>query len=241
MSVIITVNHDNTCDIELISSYNNDSTYQNYSYKWEDVPFIARKGKLHVTGSNTTASYIKLSYINTTYDRENWLFGDSYFNMTEANRWTSYLVTNNHYNSSYLNGYTGRSSLSALQSLKDLLHIRIPKRVVWCLGMNDSDGASTINANYKNAVDQLIALSKQYGFELILSTIPNTPVNNNVYKNQFVRNSGYRYIDFSTSVGANSANSTWYSNCLSEDNIHPTIKGATLLYGRAMADVPELY
>ena len=75
--------------------------------------------------------------------------------------------------------------------------------------------------------------------QLVLATIPTVPTINNEYKNDYVRNSGYRYIDFANAVGAQ-ADGTWFSGMLSDDGIHPTDNGAKALFGEAIIDLPEL-
>ncbi|WP_373710719.1 hypothetical protein [Jeotgalibaca porci] len=66
------------------------------------------------------------------------------------------------------------------------------------------------------------------------------PMVNNSFKNEIVRASGYRYIDFANAVGGESVGSGWYTGMLSADNIHPAVLGAQKLALRALQDVPEL-
>ena len=58
-------------------------------------------------------------------------------------------------------------------------------------------------------------------------------------KNKWIRESGYHYIDFAKAVEADE-NGNWYSGLLSGDNVHPTEKGAKVLYSRAIADFADL-
>ena len=58
------------------------------------------------------------------------------------------------------------------------------------------------------------------------------------YKNNYVRNSGYRYVDLSKAV--NTTGTNWYSGMLSSDNIHPTSLGAKTLCYQVLASVPEI-
>ena len=83
-------------------------------------------------------------------------------------------------------------------------------------------------------------MCEEIGCIPILATIPNTPTVTNVYKNLVVKNSGYRYIDFAKAVNAESVNSTWYPNMLSNDNVHPTPLGARVLAMRVLIDFPEI-
>lgn len=62
-------------------------------------------------------------------------------------------------------------------------------------------------------------------------------------KDNYVRESGYRYIDFAKAVGATvdgQGNVTWYDGMLDTDNIHPTAKGAIALFNMAIATAPEM-
>lgn len=94
--------------------------------------------------------------------------------------------------------------------------------------------------DFKAVVDEETATCKEKGIELILATIPNVPSISNYYKNDFVRNSGYRYIDFAKAVGAEEIGSTWYENMLSSDKVHPALLGAKALASRFLIDVPEV-
>lgn len=59
------------------------------------------------------------------------------------------------------------------------------------------------------------------------------------YKNDYVKNSGCRYIDFAKAVGAYTSNN-WYSGMLRSDGVHPDELGAKALYMQAIVDFPEL-
>ena len=77
--------------------------------------------------------------------------------------------------------------------------------------------------------DAVINICKRYGITPIFATIPTVPTINNEQKNAWIRNSGYRYIDFAKAVGAD-ASGNWYSGMIESDNIHPSEKGAKALY-----------
>ena len=107
------------------------------------------------------------------------------------------------------------------------------------MGMNDNDG-DAVNEQWADYYEKVKTLCKENNIELILATIPNTPIRNHIYKNEIVRNSGYRYIDFAKAVNAESSGASWYDGMLNGDKVHPTELGAKTLYMRALADVPEL-
>ena len=62
----------------------------------------------------------------------------------------------------------------------------------------------------------------------------------NHYKNEYVKSSGYRYVDFAKAVGAENAGSQWYNGMLASDKIHPTKTGARALYQQVICDFPEI-
>ena len=106
--------------------------------------------------------------------------------------------------------------------------------------MNNSDINNTINASYKTCLDEVMETCNNNNIILILATIPNVPGRSMIYKNQYVKESGYRYIDFAKAVGAEELDSTWYEGMLSDDNIHPSALGAKALYSQLIADFPEI-
>lgn len=207
----------------------------------KDVPWSARWGKLFVkTDADTSLKNCSLTYSCNGWHKPIWLFGDSYFNCASESRWTSYLTLYGCDNF-LLNGYPGRKSDAALESLKNMLKYDTPDEVIWCMGMNDGDSENEINDSWKKDVKEVINICEANDIKLILSTIPDCPQVNNGYKNQYVKESGYKYIDFANAVGAYE-NTEWYSGMLEEGEvrIHPTKEGAEALYKEAVASCPEL-
>lgn len=210
-------------------------------------------------------SNCSLGWYSDTIVCDNWLFGDSYFSLTSDARWTSYLIRDGHKNN-MLNAHSGEDSATALVELQNLLQLNKPKRIVWCMGMNDLDTSSSVNANWKSAFDTLEVICTTQNIELILSTIPsviggisnddvsgnNSKFRSHKFKNAIVRASGYRYIDFDKAVGASEETGLWFgttasditektgAGMLSSDGVHPTSKGAKALYYQAIADCPEI-
>ena len=116
-----------------------------------------------------------------------------------------------------------------------------PREIIWCMGMNDGDKTDAINDKWQADLEELIAICELNGITLVLATIPNCPSINNTYKNEYVVQSGYRYIDFAGAVGSQSC-SNWYTGMLEEGEgaCHPTEKGAMALFSEAVATCPEL-
>ena len=175
----------------------------------------------------------------TAYNSDVWMLGDSYFNCGSPGRWPHYLRENGYTENYMLTGYPGRNSKTGLADFKQALTHGTPKYAIWCLGMNDPD-KTAISASYFESVQEFIRLCEENGITPILSTIPNTPTMNNSYKNDWVRKSGYRYIDFARAVGAEEVGSPWYEGMLHTDNVHPSELGAKALYAQFITDFPEI-
>lgn len=210
----------------------NGGTYTNDSLLWSGV----RRGAFFAKCAEATNA--KFAYSANCWNTDTHIYGDSYLSANGDNRWTHYLLQDGATNV-LLNAYSGRKSAEALSIFKDvMLYCKRPERIVWCLGMNDGDNGA-VNASWQSCVEELMTICEDNAIELILATIPNVATVDNAYKNAYIRDSGYRYIDFATAVGA-SADAEWYSNMLSGDGVHPDVQGAIALYTQAIVDVPEL-
>lgn len=209
---------------------------QEFSYT-DPVPFLMDSGTPTIESIGSTLTDCAFSWVSKNVNAPIWMFGDSYFSWYDV-RWTYYLARDGYTKSVMLNGYAGQASAFAYTALVNLLDITTPKMVVWCLGMNDPDD-SAVNASWYSCYQKIIELQKKYGFELILYTVPTTPIMNNTYKDAVIRESGYRYIEADKAVRINE-NGDWVAEALNADNIHPTAIGAKLLYYRILADLPEL-
>ena len=231
----IVIDVDTASKAEVIVDINNES----FSFKGLD--WDARKGAVFAeAGENTELTDCSLNYYCKDWKKPIWMMGDSYFNATSEARWTSYLPKDEGRNF-LLNGYPGRNSEAAITSLKVMLKYGTPEEIIWCLGMNDGDEGK-INESYERAIEELMTICKEKNIELVLSTIPSCPDVNNDYKNEFVKNSGYKYIDFADAVGA--YDSVWWDdemlNTSDEVVCHPTEKGAAAFYEQAINTCPEL-
>lgn len=230
--VVLTARNNNTASLKI---YTNGGSYIKDVFSWD-----CRKGKLMGATSTSGGSVIndcELSYFCDGYISDTQLYGDSYFSSAHTNRWTSYLNSSG-YTNFLLNGFPGRNSATALTSLKQVLECSNPKRIVWCLGMNDGDDNGGIDVSWKACVEEVMQICTERAIELILATIPNVPTIDHSAKNAYVIASGYRYIDFASAVGALN-DTTWFDGML-DDGVHPTVQGAIALFTQALADVPEL-
>lgn len=207
-------------------------------YQLKGVSWAGRNGEIFAV-STAMLERACMRWSCSAYGYDTWLLGDSYFNFGSSWRWPYYLRVNG-YTKFLLMGYPGRNSVSGLNDFKQALTHGTPKTAVWCLGMNDGDTETEINANYKRAMDEFLEICAEKGITPILSTVPCTPIVRNHIKNELVRSSGYRYVDFAFAVGAEENGSTWYPGMLHTDNVHPNEQGAKALYGQFIADFPEI-
>ena len=187
-----------------------------------------------VAGTFTNA---RLTWYVPDYNYDLWCFGDSYFDF-----WGLDIIENLGFHNFMFDGFGGRGSKRAFASLTLALEKAAPKKILWCLGMNDPDTETAIDEEWKETTDSLIELCNKKGIELILCTIPETPVTVHTFKNAYVKASGKRYVDVCHAVGADVSN-TWYDglrNNTESDKIHPTNLGKRVIADYMIANVPEL-
>lgn len=213
--------------------------------------WTACRGDVFIESENAVFANCKASFTANGYAKKIQMYGDSYFGTTSSDRWVYYLVQDNHSKNALIDGYAGCNSSSAITSFINNIKHSKPDFVVWCLGMNDPDSSSAISNSWKTNVELLISTCERYGITPILATIPTvsggsvddssiTSLRINKFKNEYIRESGYRYIDFNAAVGANDTTGEWYTGMLSSDGVHPTAKGAKALYLRVLTDFPEV-
>lgn len=211
------------------------------AFKQTNVNWFGCHGQYFVKSIGSTLTDCSLTWSSPDFRKSIWVFGDSYVGLNNVARWATQLNNAGFATNVLFNGYAGESSGPAVTSLTNALeNYGCPQKLIWCLGMNDgADDGATPSTNWTNGINQVKTLCETYGIELIMATIPSVPNQSNEAKNVAVRTSGKRYIDFAKAVGA-AANGTWYTDMLSQDDVHPSEKGAIALYHQAIADCPEL-
>lgn len=210
------------------------------TFTTDEINFIACRGEIYAS-SSVALSDVVLSYVAKDLLKDIYLFGDSYTSLMDSSRYPKYLdEVYDCIDNMMMCGYGGVGSMVEIQSLISALSLAKPKYIIWALGMNDADSSSAVNANWLNCYNEVIENCKRYEIVPIFCTIPNVPTINNSFKNDIVRNSGYRYIDFAKAVNAEDAGSPWYDGMLSSDGIHPTELGAKALAARFITDFPEV-
>ena len=176
------------------------------------------------------------------FNKSIWFFGDSYLGISNPRRWPSHIIGAG-YDTALFSGFPGAKSQDIYSDFINSLQFGKPKFAVWCLGMNDSDNPLLgINKSWKACTRAFITECTNNRIIPILATIPNTPIMNNIFKNNYIKNSGYRYIDFASAVGATEIKSKWYDGMLTPkpDNVHPTEAGAKALAEQVLKDFPEI-
>lgn len=209
------------------------------SFETDNLNWNGCEGSIFCTTLSATTNLVILATFKDL-DKDVFIFGDSYTNIGSDTRYPKYLIDDG-YDNFLMCGFGGAKSSEEISSFNNILKIAKPKVAVWCLGMNDADTTSAINSSWLECVNHFINECNSNRIIPILATIPNTPTINHTYKNDFVRNSGYRYIDFAKAVNAENQGSTWYDGMLNTaDNVHPLQLGAKALASRVIIDLPEI-
>lgn len=170
------------------------------------------------------------------------IYGDSYIAIIESTaKWSHWLVNGGYGNNVLINACPGASTNDNLPSLQSIMGIGVPRIVLWACGMNDGadPDVNTPNQTWLNGINSVIDICKNHDVEIILTTIPTVPSILHEGKNKWVRESGYRYVDFARAVGASPAG-VWYDGMLSTDGIHPVELGAIALYNELLCDCPDI-
>ena len=175
---------------------------------------------------------VELRCVSDRFRLPVWVIGDSYVSLYEK-RWTYQMMSAFGENDFLVCGLAGAKSEDMYPKLTKLLNFGTPKYLVWALGMND-----TYPWRYKDYLIKVEMDCRARGIELILTTIPYPTGDTRATINQFVKESGYRYIDVYSAVSSD-ANGTWYAG-MNDDGVHPTALGAKAIAARVLADFPEI-
>ena len=208
------------------------------TYQKKDIAWAGRNGMIYAKIDGATVTDARLVWTCDDYKKDIYAFGDSYFNMGSTARWPYYLHKDG-YDTCFMTGYPGMGCPRGIEDFRLSILRGKPKYAVWCLGMNNGDTATDINPDWLKTTTEFISTCKNNNIIPIICTIPTTPKVNNEFKNQWVRESGCRYIDFHKAVGAH-IDKAWYEGMLHEDQVHPTDLGAQALYTQVLVDFPEI-
>lgn len=229
-SIIVTIiKKTSTTKINIINadgkSFSGELKYFN-GCQGREIKMIAKNGNY---------KNVSLCFSGTWFLKDTWVFGNSYTDF-----WPK-IAYELGFENFGLDGYSGRTSLSALESLKLEIKYGLPKKVVWMMGMNDPDSEDSVNQNWKKAFEDAMEICETNSIQFIPCTIPNVPERIHTYKNSVIRESGLQYIDIASAVGANEKGSGWYDGLLGNDNVHPTnIEGSTVITYALAAGVSSI-
>lgn len=140
------------------------------------------------------------SFQSLDVNKNIYAYGDSYFSWYPE-RWVYYLAIDGYAANVFTNAFAGQGTPTAITALRNTIKLGSPKFILWCLGMNDGSDTDTPSPQWKSGIDIVASICKEYGITPIFATIPTVPTVNHEKKNQWVRNSGYRYVDFAKAVG----------------------------------------
>ena len=202
-------------------------------------------GQPFVLNGSTDTLDVVVNFMPRDIAKDIWMFGDSYFGVYDPSRWPYYILKWG-YNKFLLDAKGGEDATEGLNDFKSLLSLGAkPKYVVWCHGMNGGADASTSpNSTWLSKTEELINLCLNNDIIPVLATIPSVPARVHIYMNEWVRNSGHRYIDFASAVETNGSLywKGWGTSdaLLSSDEVHPSEKGAVVLASQVMVDFPEI-
>lgn len=218
----------------------------NGSYKSAEFEWTSCNGAVSVKNNGDAMTDCSYSLTFGDIDCPVWVFGDSYLGLTNPARYPYYLLEMG-FDNWLACGFPGGAANDELGSVRTLLDLGKPKYLVWCLGMNNGDNGG-VNSSWSYATESVIAMCEERGINVILATIPSCGVFendtdpvievDNSYKNEWVKASGHRYIDFEKAVIEGETG--WHSGMLSGDGIHPTELGAKALASRVLTDFPEI-
>lgn len=189
-------------------------------------------GRAYIEQNNVTLSNVTLRQNSEAFKKPIWILGDSYTSMY-SQRWTYQLILNYKVNNFLLDGFAGATSAQIFTELQKLLNYGTPKYLVWCLGMNDGN----YDATWLVTAKQIEGICSQKGIELIYQTIPQPTSGNRQLINNYIKSSGYRYVDAFSAVCK--PDGTWYDG-MNDDGTHPTTLGGKAIAGQFLIDLPEL-
>ena len=206
------------------------------------------QGAIFLRNKNVSGTLdCKLSFMPKDADRPVWIFGDSYCSYDSSSRWLYYVMRDMKFLNFLLAARGGESSASAIIDFRALVgnHAKFPSFAVWCMGMNNgNDGDGVPNSGWLSDTQEFLTTCDLFGITPILMTIPTVPEHSHVYMNNWIRNSGRRYIDAAKAVEV-AGTDTWkfYGDTeafLSSDLVHPTTYGAKAIAAQVILDFPEL-
>ena len=226
-----------TCDIDSnFSIVTNKGRFDSVLKHWwgGGMPFVKNLGD--------KAFKVELVFERKYADKPIWFMGDSYFNSTSSARWPYHMR---------MAGYTdwmadhlpGGNAVGLFPCFKHDLDFGTPKIVVWALQSNTKPdpNLNTPEPAWLKTVQEFLSICKEKGITPIFIIPPSGKAR---ARAQWIRNSGYRYIDFAAAIVDHyeeDGTAIWKNpDWLSKDKVHPTKAGAEVMWKAVEAGLPEL-
>ncbi len=210
--------------------------------------FSCCDGEIEVFTEGIDLYDVFLGFGANGYSHEIWIIGASYLSLGDPARWPYYW---------YLEGgagplLVGRGGMGAqhgIEDFKDAIKYGKPKILVWdSVSGNNPDREGVLNPLFYDNTLEMIKICKDLGIKVYIQTMPNCPIQTNLYKNDVILNrkdefANYPYgiIDLARVLDAREEeNPAWFTGMLCGDNVHPAKLGARASYLGIVCDCPEL-
>ena len=217
-----------------LSAEGHTYTFAN-SWNGGGAPFL-----LNQTGHPLQATIL---YANPDFLCDIWLLGDSYLT-TSGNRWI-YYIGQHGFGPWLADHCAANTGEKALRDFKAALRMGTPRYALWLIGINDRGDIDAPTSRWLAATKEFISICEANGITPVLQTIPNTFITSlqqlktHQYKTDWIRSSGYRYIDIAAAIGSR-PDGTWAEGMQGPDGIHPTAEGAMVMAEQVLKDFPEI-
>ena len=189
-----------------------------------------------------------LGFTSSAYSHDIWIIGASYLSLGDPARWPFYWYADGGAGP-LLVGRGGMGAQHGIEDFKDALNYGTPKILVWdSVSGNNPDKDDILSPNFYDNTLEMLKICKEKGIKVYIQTMPNCPIQTNMYKNDVILNRtldfadcDYEVIDLARAVNArDEKNPAWFPNMLHTDNVHPTRLGGRASYLGIVADCPEL-
>lgn len=166
--------------------------------------------------------------------------GDSFVNGFYPHRYAT-LLKRALKGNAYLDAISGSDSANLLSRFNNYLNLLKPEFVIVGIGTNDTDFNE-----WRNNIERIIEIVESMGAIPIIPTLTfraDTNANDDFINsvNNWIKSSGYRYIDFNIVTSANYQGKAVNASLFREDGLHPTAEGFEKMFNRIKIDVPELF
>ncbi len=209
-------------------------------------------GRPYLVNDGSADIEAHLSFLRGDACQPVWFIADSYFMEYDVERWPYYMVQEGRLDW-MADHLPGGGSAEFLDCFRSDLQYGKPQYAVWMMGMNDFDDLPDApNPDWMEATAGFIAACEENGVTPVLVTVPTVPERFHDRKSEWVRNSGYMYVDWYAAVGAKPWDGSqedldavaatgrhrgWDADYLYQDEVHPSESGAAALWMQVKKDL----